>query len=507
MGDTYHKVRSDAGGRSSLVIQHGGQEIHRSQHDTREGAVHASKIHEQRHAQAAQEDNDQLTSMTLPGTAGSSEPTHHPDAAPGSPQAAELSAHDPDFGASERHLEHQQQTQQSGGNPYLERASEIFHRIQSDVKEPRRGTVKNILASMHALKTGGQPLNEANLKQHYKEATGSNLTKADLSHFEAATFHTPEEVMENKPLNAETERMKRGFAAKQFARLKPFLGAEFKSRHPDAPPPYPTYNDLKGWDEHARDGGGARPDWAGGTGRGGQKRAMPKEFHDSMPKVDGKPQMPPGWLPLHLAPVWSYVARSMAGKTDSTGRPSAYAAANLNEQDLRAHGLPTHDNQKVRMPSQSPTREETASGARKPEEMLLNSLRKYVQMRGGADQLVDIPESKVGKLEEGGVKLTHADLFKADEELSDQALQKIMTTKIIDPVGLMAVVKREMKGGDKKPVKKSIMLVVDHDAAFVPGERLAKSVKRDEGYEIDLAKAAKINRIQGILDGRAQSRA
>ena len=510
VGDTHHQIGHEDG-KSTLTISHGGSEIHRSQHDTVEGAVHASKIHEQRHAQAGQEDAATRAAMQAP--AATDEPTHHPDAAPGSPHAAALSAADPDFAASERHLEHQMQTQQAGGNPYLDRAAEIFHRIQADVKEPRKTTVKHILQAMHDVKASGQPMSEENIATRFKDSTGSNLTAAAKKEFEGGTFHTFDEVAQNKPINAEVERMKRGFAAKQFARMKPFLGGAFKSAYPDAPPPYPTYNDLKGWDEHAQGGGGPRPDWAGGAGAGGQKKAMPKEFHDSMPKgADGKPMMPPGWLPLHLAPVWNYVAHSERGNTVPTkpeadpvdedgGRSAAYAESNISPQDLRSYGLPTHDNQKVRMRGQSPTRAEMRSGERKPERKLLNSLRKYVQMRGGPDQLPDIPSSKLeGVTDHAGNAITHRELFKSDE-LTDQALQKIMTTKIIDPVGLVAALKKD--DGKSEPVKKSIFLVVDMDARFVPGVSLKKSIKRDEAYEVDLSKAAKINRIEEILRGRA----
>lgn len=356
---------------------------------------------------------------------------------PASPESKDLSAADPSFAASESGLREMLEVQRTGGNPYLNRAKDIFHNIQHDIKASRKEVIKHMFSAMDAIKHAGQPLNAATLTAKYKEVSGKNIQGVSTiaKEFESGTFMTLDEVMNNHPINVEVERMKRGFAAKQFLRLKPFLNAEFAASHPSAPPPYPTYNDLKSWDEH----GGAEPSWATSPSR--VQKAMPKEFYDSMHKgPDGKPQMPPGWLPLHLSPVWNYVAKEHHGKTGESG-PLAYSSTQLSPHAAAQRGAMRGG--KVALPNQD-------TG----QSILERSMRKYIQMRGGPDQLVDIPSSKLTE-----IGITHSDIFRSE----GGEMYQVAKTKIIDPVGLLKVVKEEMS----KPMKKSWALTIDLDSSSV----------------------------------------
>jgi len=334
---------------------------------------------------------------------------------PTSPEARELASSDPSFAASEAPIREMVEAQRRGENPYLKRAKDIFHNIQHDIKEERRNNAKHMLSALEAVGAGGT---EAQLLAKYKELSGRNVRTLPREDFEKATFMTLDEVMHNDPINVELERMKRGYAAKQFARIKPFLKESFTSANPSAPPPYPKFGDIKTWTEH-----GSKPSWAGTT-----RTAVPRDIFDAAVKgADGKPKYPPEWMPLHLMPVWNYVAKKTMAEG---GNPYQTTAVGTNQQGRIG-------------------KEHTGSQAQYQEGMMKSALRKYVVMRGGAENLVDIPASK---LAEAG--LTHGDIFKGPK-----SLDHILTHKIIDPVGLLKIVKQEMKG----EVKKSWALCVPVD--------------------------------------------
>jgi hypothetical protein len=265
---------------------------------------------------------------------------------------------------------------------------------------------------------------------------------------------TLDEVMTNAPLDPEVERMKRGYAAKQFTRLRPYLKEEWTRSNPSAPPPMPTFGDIKSWDQH----GGPKPEWAGTT-----RTAVPREVFDGAAKgADGKPKYPPPWMPIHMMPVWNYIIKK-------SGEQNPYQTVNP-----------------VRADQASPTgfRLDTGNQAGYQEGMAINAIRKYVKMRGGADQLTDIPKTK---LAEAG--LTHAEIFKADTE-SDEGLKQVIRHKIIDPVALLPFIKEEMhssSSGISKSVKKSFSLVVDKSLAPV-------SFKKD----IELKKSQIIKKIKAL---------
>jgi len=423
--------------RSPSATELTARGVARQERDRRENEEDASR----------QPGGDVFTSASSEGaslrTAHRETPGSSPITASGHPEgsaARDLSAADPDFAASEESLSRIA----ASDNPYVERAKEIYNRIKSQIDNPeRKQSVENMLK---AFKQAGDS-SAATIKAKYNEiraTDGGPAFGAAKAHFERGSFVTFKEASENKPLDLEVERAKRGFAAKQFNRLKPFLSDTFASANPSAPPPYPTFSDLKSWSQH----GSARPEsmsWTTPTGRaGGVTKAMPQEFFDSIAKgPDGKPQMPPAWMPLSLTPAWNYVVKK--------GGDNPYAS-----------GAPSVDSQssKISVPVQASFREG----------FLLSALRKYVVMRGGADQLVDIPSAK---LAEAGT--THTDIFKADKkELSDAELKKLGCHKIIDPIALAPFLEKEMKSAKK--VKKSFSLVVKSDASYIPGETFIPTV-------------------------------
>lgn len=411
---------------------------------------------------------------------------HHPESAPGTPAAAELSRSDPDFGASETEIQRAVQAQQNGHNPYLHRAVEIFHRIRGDLKPERKQTIDNFFQAHGAVQARGEIPTRENVFAAYKVIPGNERKRSlPAVEFESGTFHTMDEVFDNPTINPEIERMKRGYAAKQFQRLKPFLKEGWLTTNPSAPPPMPTFGDLKTWSEH----GGPKPSWAGNT-----RIAVPEEvFNASHKSPDGKPKYPPPWMAIHLMPVWAYMAKSMEKKKGASiweagqnGKVPAYAA---DKTPTRNQSSSTGWD--MNMGNQA--RSGQAFEEHGPEGMIVNAMRKYVQMRGGPDQLTDIPGSK---LTEAG--LTHRDIFKSND-LSDAALKRLSTSKVIDPVGLMAIVKRMIKA----QTKKSFELVIDLDAAaYRPGETIRKAFVPQQ---VDLAKAMKIDRIKGILRARGRA--
>ena len=129
--------------------------------------------------------------------------------------------------------------------------------------------------------------------------------------------------MNNPRIDPEVERMKRGYAAKQFARALLYLKPSWIQANVGAPPPFPTFGDFKSWGEH----GGTKPEWAGTT-----RLAMPKEMFDAVPKgADGKPKYPPAWMPIHMMPIWNYAYTKM-------GSDDAYKALIVTGKQIgRAH--------------------------------------------------------------------------------------------------------------------------------------------------------------------------
>ena len=300
----------------------------------------------------------------------------------------------------------------AGGNPYLSRAKEIFERIKSDVADGRKGSTKYMLQAFAT-----NPSNKSELKEAYRSASGLGNFSDATKDFEAAVFVDVKEILDNKPLDLEVERMKRGYPAMQYERLKPYIKDSWHAEHPSGYPPMPTWGDLKSWGDH----GSARPasmSWTTPTGKaGGVTQAMPQEVFDAAVKIGGRPQFPPASLPINLMPAWNYVVKK-AGASAYIGGAVALAEGKIVE----------------------PTQGQLHS-------YLKNSLRRYVQMRGGPEQLVDIPSHK---MQEAGI--THRDIFKA---MSSAQLEELIKTKIIDMVELVPFIDAELG------LKKSYSLVVD----------------------------------------------
>jgi hypothetical protein len=357
------------------------------------------------------------------------------------PESTELGEQDPAFASGEEDLAGMVADQAAGKNPYLKKAQAIYNKIKGDLKPERAEKTKHALAALTSVESG----DESALIAKYKELSGSTRVRTfPWDDVEKATFHTKEELKDNIPVDVPLERMKRGYAAKQFARSTPYLKDSWKSANTGAPPPMPTFGDFKSWTDH-----GSRPSWAGTRSR----IAVPKEIFDAAVKVGGKPQYPPSWMPIHLMPVWNYVAK----KSDAP-----YATRAPGAQQISPAG-------KVDVGSQ----------AVHQEGMVISSLRKYVQMRGGAKSLVDIPALK---LQEAG--LTHADIFKADKELSDAQLKKLVTTKVIDHVELLKIIKKDMPK-PKKEAKKSFFV----EKSIQPEEFVIDICKgKKEGFYVDARK-------------------
>ena len=113
-------------------------------------------------------------------------------------------------------------------------------------------------------------------------------------------------------------------------------------------------------------------------------------------------------------------------------------------------------------------------------------------MRGGSDQLIDIPAAKIA---EAGT--SYDKIFKS-VSLSDSQLKEIIKNKIIDPVGLAYVIKQEI--GNNKPstsTSKSWGVYIDMNEKYVPGEKLNKG----ERIVIDLRKY-RVEKIESILRAR-----
>ena len=381
-------------------------------------------------------------------------------ASPSGATAQELHEADPELAAADEPIAEMEQEAARGGNPYLERAKGIFDNIKNDIKPERAQKAEYMFNAINNLRSNGTELNEANLLAEYKSVSGSSRVRTLNGvgkEFEKATFITMKEIMDNAPINAEVERMKRGYGAMQFARVKPFLSDSFKSANPSAPPPMPTFGDMKSWSQV--DGG--RPEWAAPRSR----MAVPKSLHDASVKdANGKPQYPPAWMPVHMMPAWNYIVKKSQA---SEGNP--YQAAARVSGQLQGDRL-----------ALSPK-------AGFQEGIAMNALRKYVQFRGGPNQLTDIPANKLSE-----VGLSHADIFKS-EDGSDDQLHALMKTKIVDPVALLPFIKEELEASKQeekaKKVEKSFSLVIDED---LPEVSFKKS------YTIDVAKSEIIRKIKGL---------
>lgn len=275
-----------------------------------------------------------------------------------------------------------------------------------------------MLSAIEALSSEGS-LTSENLLAKYKEISGSRIRGLNLvsEDFEKGTFMTLNEVLHNPEVDVEKERMMRGYGMKQFLRIKPFLKSAWHEAHPSAPPPMPTFGDIRRWQSNEK------PAWAGTT-----ILALPKEVFDAAHKTpEGKPLYPPAWMPIHLMPVWNYVAKKTTDNPYQTGQVSFDQSGPIvsNQASFR-------------------------------EGMVVAALRKYVKFRGEGN-LVDIPSSKLAE-----VDLGHADIFRGDS-----SMERILSHKIIDPVALMPFVKKELK----RTLKKSFSLYIREDK-FIKSEKI-----------------------------------
>lgn len=371
-------------------------------------------------------------------------------ASPRSEAAAAMHQAAPDLAEADRPIQRMEEAAERGENPYFNRAKEIYHNIVGDLKPERKQTIDHVMQALNNLKMRGEAWDKPNIIREYKAVSGKRIRELSgiAKEFERGTFMTLDEIIENKPVDAEVERMKSGYAARQFARFQPFVKSSWKESHPGAPPPYPTFGDVMSWSEL----GGPKPAWAGTT-----RLAVPEEVFNAVHKgEDGKPKYPPSWMPIHLMPVWNYVVK---GEGDS-----AYQSGPANITQGR-----------LNLGNQSPGREG----------MIISALRKYVQMRGGPNQLVDIPAHKLSE-----VGLTHSDIFKSsknfdDNDLSDAALKRLLRHKIVDPVALQPFLDAELKGS----MKKSFALVIDQSV---------KPVVFTKSFSVDLKKAEIIRKIKEL---------
>ena len=371
------------------------------------------------------------------------------DNAPNSPASQALQEGDPVMQRSEQHVQEMIETAAEGGNPYLDKAKEIFNRIQNELKPERKQTISHALSAIEKVNRSGQPMTQAAFLAAYKEVSGKSVRSINpiAQDFERGTFYTLDEVMSNAPLNLEVERMKRGYAARQFARLKPFLKNSFTSANPSAPPPYPTFGDIKSWGEH----GGTKPEWSGTT-----RTAVPKEVFDSAVKnAEGKPQYPPSWWPVHLMPVWNYVVK----KSQSEGvNPYQTQAIDFSQQGF---GVGT----------QAQYQEGIAKAA----------IRKYVVMRGGAENLIDIPASKLAEM-----GTSHSEIFKA----KSNDLHHVLRNKIIDAPSLVPFIDEAIEEAQAMVAKKSVSLVVKLDEPIL------------KAYSNKILKKSLIQKIQRLRNER-----
>jgi hypothetical protein len=351
-----------------------------------------------------------------------------------------LEVADPEFAQADEAITAMVREQAHGGNPYLRRAKEIFERIQDDLKPERRQIVNHIMQAIEEL---GSDLNEQSLFEKYKQISGRRRIRG-LSgigaDFGKAAFMTLDEVINNPPVDVEVQRMKHGYPMKQFLRMKPHLKSSFLEQSPSAPPPFPTFGDLKGIR-------GDKPAYVGPNNR----TSMPEAVYNSLPRdTRGNAIIPPAWCPIHLMPAWNYMVKQQEKKN---GGPLDVTDRRIKAQVYGGDEAMLSNNQATYDPQTRGTKDGN----------FVNALRKYVKFRGEGN-LVDIPKSALSSQ-----NLTHDDIFKSEED----DMQKILTTKIIDNAALMPFIKEEMK-----KFKKSFSLYVDLDAPVFRKSSEEKELKK-----------------------------
>lgn len=109
-------------------------------------------------------------------------------------------------------------------------------------------------------------------------------------------------------------------------------------------------------------------------------------------------------------------------------------------------------------------------------------------MRGGVDQLVDIPKSKLSE-----VGISHADIFKA-QEVSDDQLKKLFATKMIDVAELTGLIEKDLG----KKVKKSISYIIGDTSPF----KIKKSDMFDKLVSSRALTKSRIRTIKRLLHER-----
>lgn len=372
-----------------------------------------------------------------------------------SPETATLHAASPELASADAPIAKMVKDQAAGKNPYVERAKKFYDKIKGDMTVKRKDSLGHLL---NAIETAGHGANEAAVKAAYKTiqtaaGTGDSAWSEVKSHIEAGLFHAPEELIGNPPINVDMERMKRGFGRMQFERMKPFLGDAFTSAHPNAPGPYPTFDDLKTWDQH-----GSRPDFANSkkadgspSGNTHTTKAVHEDFHKSMPKdADGKVLNPPGWMPLHMTPIWNYVA--------SKDGAEAYAGSSLSSNEFNT------STQKINLASQGRFKGH-----------LRNSLRKFIQMRG-ENSFADLPSYSKGRQQD------IAKFYKSD---SEAGFHRVMTSKVIPMAEFIKFHKEQSQ------TKKSFSLCVDENLGAV-------TFKKAFTIEDDMKKSDLISKIKNL---------
>jgi len=301
----------------------------------------------------------------------------------------------------------------------LKRAKEIFEKVKGSLLPERRETIGHIFSTIENYPQILGTLGEQAFIAKYNEISGKRVRSikgldADL---DPGVAFTVKEIVNNYPVDPEIERAKRGYTSKQIMRISPYLKKSFKDQNPNGfPPPFPTFGDLETWSQRQARTGEVPPSWASPRAQ----ISIPKEIFDALPKSqDGYAKLPPRNFPVHLMPVWNYVA----SKEISTS--ALYSGSD-------------------------------------PGVVVVRAIKKYVEKRGGG--LVDVPTRKLDE-----VHLTHADIFKA--EMTDDQAWKWAAENYIDPVRLLAIVKNL-----KPETKKSISLVVGTSDTYTPYESIRKSM-------------------------------
>lgn len=384
------------------------------------------------------------------------------ESGPDAPLASEVHSADPILASDDEPVRRMIEAQARGENPYLIRAKEISERMGAHLDPKMNKSLTKLFNILEEFPTGNIEAVKARYDSSRPRGDVETMTfsalKTGMSGYKGI-YMEMEELVENKPLNPEVERMKRGYARKQFERMKPFIKDSWTQSNQDAPPPYPTWGDLKTWGQV-----GGAPEWSGRTDRG---TAVPREVHDAAPiGADGKPLYPPKWFPIHLQPAWNFLIKSAEIKEAGKGKEMALGAY-AGVGDFGEKGKISGAGSQLAMD-------------RDLESHFLNSVRKYIQGRGGVEQLIDIPSSKMTG------NLSYEDIFKADfkeHDLSDLALKKIMRHKIIDPIAIAPFIKEELNN----KIKRSFQLVIDPDFSF-KGENLIKSEKKEDLIKSELIK-------------------